>query len=71
MGWDAQGREVWHHTYYNPTTNRRISYDTVLGGYLHQYLIGTGHETDQNSGRHIRWDEGPVRSWENFVVRRN
>jgi len=69
MGWDSLGREIWHHSYYDPDTKRHISYDTIVLRGEHEYLTGTGHERDDRGGyTAVRWDR-EEKSWKDHVVR--
>lgn len=53
-GLDKQSRKVTHHTYFNPKTNRRISYDTHETAWGEEYIEGSGHEVDQNTKQVVR-----------------
>ena len=44
-----------HHTWHDGDRNSRISWDTDRDG---NYVSGSGHEVDQNSGRTVsRWED--------------
>jgi len=57
--YDKNGRPLYHHTWYNTQTDRRISYDTYDAGFGvgHVYVDGSGHEVDNRTGLVVnRWD---------------
>jgi hypothetical protein len=53
-GLDDKSRSLTHHTYYNPKTNRRISYDTYEAAWGEEYIDGSGHEVDQDTNQIVR-----------------
>lgn len=65
--YDRHGRKLTHHTWFNPESDRRISYDTYDGGFAvgNVYVYGSGHEVHNTSGKILdRWDN--VSSYERF-----
>lgn len=56
---NKDGKQLHHHTWFNPQTDRRISYDTYDAGWGvgHVYVEGSGHEVGNRSGQVVdRWD---------------
>lgn len=57
--YNKDGKQLYHHTWFNPTDNTRVSYDTYDAGSWvgHVYVDGSGHEVNQQTSQVVnRWD---------------
>lgn len=63
MGATMDGDTLYHTVYFNPDTNRHISYDTVVYHGEHCYILGSGHERPNGPGEIIKWDPGNEVTW--------
>ena len=57
------GYKVYHWTYYDNQRRQHISYDTVLIDGEHEYIYGSGHQTDARTGHISQWDWGNQQTW--------
>lgn len=58
-GLDSKGRRVTHHVYFNPRTNKHVSYDTFEAAWGEVYVQGSGHETDHDTRQITQWRVDP------------
>ncbi len=63
MGETMDGYAIYHTVYHDSRRHKHISYDTVVVRGEHQYIKGSGHETDDYTGNIARWDMGVQVTW--------
>ena len=61
-GTTRDGDPIYHTVY--TRNGRHISYDTVVVRGHHEYIMGSGHETDHRTGQVAKWDLGNRVTWQ-------
>jgi hypothetical protein len=61
--------KIYHWNYYDTARGMHISYDTMDIKGQHIYIMGSGHETERQTGSRSRWDPGDSVTWREAMLK--